>query len=98
MQRSKRHFQQVPLEIVKKIAKELPETSAVRELDEITPPQEHWREVAKQVQQEQDPKRMTELVQQLLAELDERDLRRDSGSSGGNVLNRVSTQCSVRWQ
>ena len=50
--------------------------------DEITPPQENWRELAKQVQQEQDPKRMTELVTQLLAEFDEENLRKGSGSVG----------------
>lgn len=76
MRASKTHFEQIPVETVKKIAKELPDTSAGQAQDEITPLQEHWKEVAKQVQQEHDPKRMTELVTQLLAEFDKRSLRR----------------------
>jgi hypothetical protein len=80
MRASKTHFEQIPVATVKKIAKELPKSSVVP--DEITPPQENWRELAKQVQQEQDPKRMTELVTQLLAEFDAGNLRKGSGSVG----------------
>ena len=80
MRASKTHFEQIPVATVKKIAKELPKSSVMP--DEITPPQENWRELAKQVQQEQDPKRMTELVTQLLAEFDEENLRKGSGSFG----------------
>jgi hypothetical protein len=80
MRASKTHFEQIPVATVKKIAKELPKSSVVP--DEITPPQENWRELAKQVQQEQDPKRMTELVTQLLAEFDAGNLRQGSGSVG----------------
>ena len=80
MRASKTHFEQIPVATVKKIAKELPKSSVMP--DEITPPQENWRELAKQVQQEQDPKRMTELVTQLLAEFDEGNLRKGSGSVG----------------
>jgi hypothetical protein len=82
MRASKTHFEQVSVETVKKIAKEFRETSAVQALDEITPPQERWRLVAEQVQQEQDPKRLTELVEQLLEEFDEKDLRKVPGSVG----------------
>jgi hypothetical protein len=78
----KTHFEQIPVETVKKIANEFPETSAVQALDEIAPAQENWRELAKQVQEEQDPRRMTDLVTQLLAEFDERDLRKGSSSVG----------------
>ncbi len=80
MRTSKTYFEQIPVETVKKIAKELLETSVVDAVDEIAPPQEHWRELAKQVQEEQDPKRMSELVTRLLMAFDERNLRRGSGS------------------
>jgi hypothetical protein len=53
MRAAKTHFAQIPVETVKKIAKEFRETAAVQRLDEITPPQERWRLVAEQVQQEQ---------------------------------------------
>ncbi|MGA9304122.1 MAG: hypothetical protein WBW31_01835 [Candidatus Sulfotelmatobacter sp.] len=82
MRAAKTHFEQIPVETVKKIAKEFRETSAVQVLDQITPPQERWRLVAEQVQQEQDPKRLTELVEQLLKEFDGKDLRKGSGSVG----------------
>ena len=81
MRASKTHFEQIPVETVKKIAKELPETSGVQLLDEVRPPQEPWRELAKQVQEEQDPKRMSELVTQLLVAFDERNPRKESGSA-----------------
>jgi hypothetical protein len=74
MRTSKTYFEQIPVETVKKIAKELPETSVVQAPDEITPPQE-WRELAKQVQDEQDPKRLTDLVSQLLLAFDETNRR-----------------------
>jgi hypothetical protein len=80
MRTSKTYFEQIPVETVKKIAKELPETSVVQALDQIAPPREPWRELAKQVQQEQDPTRMTELVTQLLVAFDESNPHRGSGS------------------
>ncbi len=80
MRASKTHFEQIPVATVKKIAKEFGDTSAIQAPDEITPPQEHWRRVAEQVQQEQDPKRLTELVEQLLEEFDGKGVRKDSGS------------------
>lgn len=73
MRASKTHFEQIPVETVKRIATELPETCVGQARYETTP-RERWREVALQVQQEQDPNKMTELVQQLLAEFDRRDL------------------------
>jgi hypothetical protein len=82
MRASKTHFEQIPVETVKKIAKEFREISAVQALDQMTPPQERWRQVAERVQQEQDPRRLTELVEQLLEEFDETDLRKGSGSVG----------------
>jgi hypothetical protein len=87
--RTKTHFEQIPVETVKRIATELPETRVVQERDEITPPQEHWRETARQVVEEPDPQKMTELVKQPLAELDARAPHKGSSSVGQNVLNRV---------
>jgi hypothetical protein len=55
MRESTPHFEQIPVETVKKIAKELPDTSVVQAVDEITPAQENWRELVKQVEEEQDP-------------------------------------------
>lgn len=82
MRASKTRFEQIPVETVKKIAKEFRETGEVQAPDEIAPPREHWRQVAEQVQQEQDPKRLTELVEQLLDEFDGKELRKGSGSVG----------------
>ena len=81
MRASKTHFEQIPVATVKKIAKELPK-SCVRSRTRSPLLRRDWRELAKQVQQEQDPKRMTELVTQLLAEFDEENLRKGSGSVG----------------
>jgi hypothetical protein len=89
MRMPKTHFEQIPVETVKKIAKELPESSTVPRLDEITPPQEHWQELAKQVQAEQDPNRLTELVTQLLVAFDERNPRKGSGSVCRNRPERI---------
>src|SRR5580704_17181612 len=78
MRTSKTYFEQIPVETVRRIAKLLPEASVVQ--GKLAPSQEHWRELAKQVQEEQDPKRMTDLVTQLLVAFDERNLRKSSGS------------------
>ena len=80
MRTSKTYFEQIPVETVKQIAKEVPATSVVQAQDEIAPPQENWRELAKQVQEEQDPKRLTDLVTQLLLAFDKRNLRGGSSS------------------
>lgn len=79
---SKTHFEQIPVETVKKIAQELP-AEELREADAIgdgavnveTPdkaasPRERWHEVAQKVQQEEDPQKMIGLVQQLIATFD----------------------------
>jgi hypothetical protein len=77
MRASKTHFAQIPVETVKKIAKEFHAASE----DQVPhDPQERWRLVAEQVQQERDPKRLTELVEQLLEEFEGKDLRKGSGS------------------
>ena len=77
MRASRTHFEQIPVETVKKIAIEM--------RDEITSPLVRWREVAQQVQQEQDPTRMIELVQQLVGEFDAEEIRKRerSGATKG---------------
>ncbi|MGA2376798.1 MAG: hypothetical protein ABSF72_14855 [Candidatus Sulfotelmatobacter sp.] len=82
MRGSKTRFEQIPVETVRKIAKEFGKTGATQPLAGITLSQERWRRVAEQVQQEQDPKRLTELVEQLLAEFDGKGICKDSGPAG----------------
>jgi hypothetical protein len=79
MQQSKTYFEQIAVETVKKIATELPETNAtetnrvVFEMqDKGTSSQEDWRRLAQRIQEEQDPRKMLELVQQLLDALEDR--------------------------
>jgi hypothetical protein len=79
----KTHFQQIPVETVKELAKPFPvqnpvgnSSVSVEPQIEITSPHERWREVAQKVQEERDPGRMVELVQQLIATFDEEELRR----------------------
>jgi hypothetical protein len=81
MAASKTFFEQIPIETVKRIAREFPEENAVwsdggstEMLDEVRSPRERWREVAQKVQQERDPKRMIELVEHLMAALDQEQL------------------------
>jgi hypothetical protein len=93
-QRSKTYFEQISVEIVKKIAKEIPANDtiengsiSVETRDEPTSAQCDWREVAQRVQKEQDPEKMIGLVQQLIETFDKEKLRgripatRESGSS-----------------
>jgi hypothetical protein len=92
MRAAKTHFEQIPVDTVLKVAKRLPENNVdgndsvnVETQDEVSSPNEEgWREVAQQVQQEQDPKRLSGLVQKLLIELDEEKLRKNGtiGRSG----------------
>jgi len=86
MRASKTHFEQIPVETVRKIAKEFHGNGEIQDLDEFVRPQERWRLVAEQVQQEQDAAKLTALVQQLLDEFDARDLRRGPGLIGANRL------------
>jgi hypothetical protein len=79
MQQSKTYFEQIAVETVKKIATELPETNAtetnrvVFEMqDKGRSSQEDWRLLAQRIQEEQDPRKMLELVQQLLDALEDR--------------------------
>jgi hypothetical protein len=83
MPASNTYFEQIPVETVKKIATELPdndaignESAGVEAQDEVASSQKRWRQVAQEVQQEKDPKRMIGLVHQLIAKLDEEQLRK----------------------
>lgn len=88
MRAAKTYFEQIPVETVKKIATELPPSNGVGNdgvsdaQDEIASPPKRWREVAQQVQQEQDPAKMVELVEQLIAKFDEEELRKHPRSFG----------------
>lgn len=78
----KTHFEQIPIAAVKSIAQEFSsEDAAAVQANEHGKAQTisagaHWRKIAECVQQEQHPKRMAELVEQLITALDEQQLRR----------------------
>lgn len=81
MAASKTFFEQIPIETVKRIAKEFPEENAIgsdggnTEMPaQVRSPRESWHEVAQKLQRERDPKRMTELANQLVALLDQEQL------------------------
>lgn len=93
MAASKTFFEQIPIETVKRIAKEFPEEKAIASdagntemPDEIRSPRESWHELAQKVQHEQNPKRMIELTEQLIAAFDQEQLckplsrKRDAGN------------------
>jgi hypothetical protein len=84
MQAPKTNFALIPVETVKKIAKELPQNNdsvSAETQDEVTSPQDRWRDVAQKVQQEQDPKRMIRLVEELIATFDEEQLGKRTGDA-----------------
>ena len=79
----KTHFEQISVETVKKIATELPPTNGAgnqsgsdETYTEFASAPKGWREVAQQVQLEQDPTKMVDLVRQLIAEFDKEELRK----------------------
>ena len=93
MSASKTFFEQIPIETVKRIAIEFPgeniigESSGNAELPgEVRSPRESWREVAQKVQDEPDPNRLADLVEQLIAQFDEEQLgkRLSRKRDGGN--------------
>jgi len=74
---SETYFEQVAVETVIKIATELPQRCAIENdgvsletQDEITPNQKDWRRLAQLIQREQDPERLTQLTEQLIAALE----------------------------
>ena len=83
MYRPKTHFEQIPVARVKEIAKPLLNTDD-SDNDGIGIPQAHnnarpapdgWREIAQQIQEETNPTKMIELVQQLIARFDQEEQR-----------------------
>ena len=68
MRKSNTYFEQIPVETVKRIVEQLPENGISTQKD--------WRELAERVQQEPDPNRMIDLVQQLITKLDQETLRK----------------------
>ena len=94
METSNTHFEQIPIDTVKKIAKEFSDKNASgsdpvnteAQQNGVSSHQESWREVAQKVQQERDPTRMIELVEQLIATFDDQELskrrlrKRDDGN------------------
>lgn len=73
------HFDQIPVKRVKMIATEIQgkddNTNFAANAQLANSPQETWRVLAEKVQSERDPKKMIELVQQLIDSLDERTPR-----------------------
>ena len=93
MHEPKTHFEQIPVEIVKKIARELPaddvigdKAGSLQRQDEGASPVERWREVAQKVQQEQDPQKMIAMVQEVIATFDKDALHKRLPRTG-NPLN-----------
>ncbi|MGD0415035.1 MAG: hypothetical protein ABSA80_06755 [Terriglobales bacterium] len=84
MKASNTHFEQIPVETVKKIAEELPQAIEIddgtteTQQDEVIPQQKRWHEIAWKLKVENDPQRMTVLVEELIAAFDE-EQRRKSG-------------------
>ena len=87
MQASKKHFEYIPVETVKQIATEFPESitqeSHTIESDGVSSQsngslsfQQDWRRLAQQIRTEQNPKVMMELVQELLHTLENADFRK----------------------
>jgi hypothetical protein len=70
MPTSKTHFEQIPVEVVKKIAIEFPQQDP-RQAD----CGKEWRDLAAQVQTEIDPEKLTDLVRQLIESLDQENRR-----------------------
>jgi hypothetical protein len=50
----------------------------VKEENPMTTSNEDWRELARQIQEEKDPQKMIELVQQLIAKFDEQQALKPS--------------------
>jgi hypothetical protein len=83
MTTAKTHFAQISIETVKNIAKEFTDNGAmegdpgiVETQNEFSSPKERWCEVAQAIEHENDPHKMIELVQELIATFDEEQKRR----------------------
>lgn len=77
MQEAKTYFEQIAVETVKKIATEPPENSAIEkdrvsfEMQDNGTTSQDWRQLAQRIQEEQDPRKMIELAQQLITALED---------------------------
>jgi hypothetical protein len=74
---SETYFKQIAVDTVKKIATDVPQRCAMENdgvsleaQDEIMPNQKDWRRLAQLIQLEQDPERLTQLTEQLIAALE----------------------------
>ena len=83
MQKSKTHFEQIPVETVKRIARGLPQNHpiepdsvGVETRPEVTAAAQDWRQLAQRVQLEPDPKKMIGLVEQLIVTFDKEKARK----------------------
>ena len=76
MEKVKTYFEQIPVEIVKKIAREIPARNEIEDLGSGDGASfaEGWRGVAERVLAEPDPNKMIELVQELVKKYDEEKL------------------------
>ncbi len=86
MKASHTHFEQIPVETVKKIAQELPAVAEIDDVrtetkDEVAIEPKRWREVAQRVQVENDPQKMMKLVEDLIAAFDEEEFRKSGKTS-----------------
>jgi hypothetical protein len=86
------HFEQIPVETVKKIAQELPAATEIDDVtdkkkDEIMLEPRRWREMAQKVQLENDPQKMMKLVEDLIAAFDEEELRKSAKARSTDARN-----------
>jgi hypothetical protein len=92
MKASNTHFEQIPVETVKKIAQELPAVAEIDDVttetkDEVTLEPKRWREVAQKVQLESDPQKMMKLVEDLIAAFDEEEFCKSRKTSSTDARN-----------
>ena len=106
MKATKAHFEQIPVETVKKIANELPGSDVIKNddvaterQDEGTPQHEGWREMAQRVQVEDDPQRMMTLVEELITAIDKEEGRKSGKTVRSGACNlgpaADSTHCDL---
>ncbi len=77
MNATKTHFEQIPVETVKRIAEFLP-SAALENMDDpkveverkVLCGQENWRQLAQRVLEEPNPENLTDLVQRLVVAFD----------------------------
>jgi hypothetical protein len=80
MQTLKTYFEQIPVDIVKKIAGGKDRCPLAQNHE---PTEEEWRELARQAVKEQDPDKMIALAEQILEKYDEEKRRRNHRQAVG---------------